>query len=36
MSLYCGIDLHLNNHLVCVIDEHGKRLFEKKFTNEAV
>lgn len=35
MAHYCGVDLHSNNHYVCVIDDHDIRLFEKKFTNEA-
>ena len=34
MSLYCGIDLHSNNHVVVVINEEDKRLFEKRLPNE--
>lgn len=34
MSLYCGIDLHSNNHLVVVIDEHDKRLEERRLGND--
>jgi transposase len=33
-SLYCGIDLHSNNHVVVVIDEEDKRLYEKRLPNE--
>lgn len=33
MSLYCGIDLHSNNHLVVVIDEQDRRLVEKRLPN---
>lgn len=29
MGLYCGIDLHSNNHVVTVIDEADRRLYEK-------
>lgn len=34
MSLYCGIDLHSTNHVVVVIDDQDKRLFEKRLTND--
>ena len=33
MTLYCGIDLHSNNSVICVIDDKDKRLFEQKFDN---
>ena len=33
MTLYCGIDLHSNNHVICVIDDNDKRLFEQKLGN---
>jgi transposase len=33
MTLYCGIDLHSNNSVICVIDNKDKRLFEKKLDN---
>jgi transposase len=33
MTLYCGIDLHSNNHYVCVIDDKDKRLLEVKLDN---
>ena len=29
MALYCGIDLHANNHVVVVIDEQDRRIVEK-------
>ena len=35
MSLYCGIDLHSNNHFICVIDEKDNRIFEAKLDNDA-
>jgi hypothetical protein len=28
MKLYCGIDLHSNNHYVSIIDQDDKRLKE--------
>jgi transposase len=34
MQHYCGIDLHSNNHVVVVIDEQDKRVFEKRLSNE--
>ncbi len=34
MSHYCGIDLHSNNHVVVVIDEEDKRVFEKRLNND--
>lgn len=33
MSLYCGIDLHSNNHLVVIIDSKDNRLVEEKLSN---
>ena len=33
MRLYCGIDLHSTNHLVTVIDEEDRRLYEKRLPN---
>ena len=33
MTLYCGIDLHSNNHVVVVIDDQDKRLFERRLPN---
>jgi transposase len=34
MTHYCGIDLHSNNHVVVVIDEEDKRVFEKRLNND--
>ena len=34
MQHYCGIDLHSNNHVVVVIDEHDKRLYERRLAND--
>jgi len=34
MTLYCGIDLHSNNHLVAVIDENDNRLEERRLGND--
>jgi len=34
MSHYCGIDLHSNNHVVVVIDDEDKRVFEKRLHND--
>jgi transposase len=33
MTLYCGIDLHSNNHVICVIDDKDKRLLETRLDN---
>ena len=33
MPLYCGIDLHSNNHVLCVIDDKDCRLLETKLDN---
>lgn len=33
MSLYCGIDLHSNNHVIVVIDEEDKKLLNKRIDN---
>ena len=33
MALYCGIDLHSNNHVVVVIDEEDRRVVEKRLVN---
>ena len=33
MPLYCGIDLHSNNHVICVIDDKDKRIYEQKLDN---
>jgi transposase len=34
MKLYCGIDLHSNNHFVSIIDQDDKRLKEKRLSND--
>jgi transposase len=34
MTLYCGIDLHSNNHVIEVIDDDDKRLLECKLPND--
>ena len=34
MQLYCGIDLHANNHVVGLMDEKGKRVLKKKLIND--
>jgi transposase len=34
MTLYCGIDLHSNNHVVVVIDDNDKRLYERRIPND--
>lgn len=34
MALYCGIDLHSNNHWLTVIDEDDRRLLEKRLPND--
>ena len=34
MSLYCGIDLHSNNHVVVVINEEDMRLYDKRLPND--
>ena len=34
MKLYCGIDLHSNNHYVSIIDQDNNRLMEKRLSND--
>jgi len=34
MELYTAFDLHANNSVVGIIDEHGKRVFKKKLRND--
>ena len=34
MTLYCGIDLHSNNHVICIIDEQDNRLYESTLDND--
>ena len=36
MQLYTGFDLHSSNSYVGIIDEHGKRAFNKKLPNDPV
>jgi transposase len=33
MALYCGIDLHSNNHVVVVIDSEDRRIVEQRLPN---
>jgi transposase len=34
MKLYCGIDLHSNNHWLTVIDEADQRIVERRLVND--
>ena len=34
MKLYCGIDLHSNNHYVSIVDQDNNRLKEKRISND--
>jgi transposase len=34
MKLYAGIDLHANNHVLVVIDEEDRLLYQKRLHNE--
>jgi transposase len=34
MQLYAAFDLHANNSILGIIDEHGKRVFKKKLHND--
>jgi len=34
MQHYCGIDLHSNNHVVVVIDDQDKRVYERRLAND--
>jgi len=34
MKLYAGIDLHSNNSVVCVLDEHDKVVYSKRLPND--
>lgn len=34
MGYYCGIDLHSNNHVLTVIDESDRRVYEKRLVND--
>jgi len=33
MALYCGIDLHSNNSVISIIDDHDKLISEKRLAN---
>lgn len=35
MPFYCGIDSHSNNHVICMIDDKDKRIFEQKRDNHS-
>jgi transposase len=34
MTLYCGIDLHANNSVISVIDDHDAVVYEKRHAND--
>jgi transposase len=34
MKLYCGVDLHSNNHYLALIDEKDRRVLEKRLPND--
>ncbi len=34
MTLYCGIDLHANNSVVAVLDEHDRTVYERRLAND--
>ncbi|WPL13537.1 IS110 family RNA-guided transposase [Thiorhodovibrio litoralis] len=34
MTLYCGIDLHANNSVLAILDEHDQVHFEKRLPND--
>lgn len=34
MKLYCGIDLHSNNHWLTLINEHDERLVEERLAKD--
>ncbi len=33
MSFYSAIDLHANNHVLTIIDDQDKRVFEQRLDN---
>ena len=35
MTLYCGIDLHANNSVISIIDDHDAVLYENRHSNES-
>ena len=36
MGLYCGIDLHSNNHLRTVIDDADRRVYEWRHDHSGI
>jgi chromosome condensin MukBEF complex kleisin-like MukF subunit len=36
MSFYCGVDLHLNNYLVVVIDGDNNKVVGKRITQKII
>lgn len=34
MTLYCGIDLHANNCVISIIDEHDQMVYERRHAND--
>ncbi len=34
MRLYGGIDLHSNNHVLTIIDEQDRRVYERRLAND--
>ena len=34
MTLYCGIDLHSNNHVIVVIDEDDRKIVDRRLPND--
>ena len=34
MTLYCGIDLHANNSVISVVDDHDNVVYEKRHPND--
>jgi transposase len=34
MELYCGIDLHSTNHVITILDEADRRVFERRLAND--
>ena len=34
MTLYCGIDLHSNNHVVVIINDEDERVLSKRISND--
>ena len=36
MGLYAATDLHANNNFLAIIDETGRRVFQRRLPNDAV